>query len=399
MRTEQPADHEHERLLRERRAYQYTRALERGDWETVAAVLALAADDRLLDEMIAEINAVYAQEAEQAALTAPAACLNHHHSDLTAKGVNPMIAIATPRQPVTLRLPYTLLAVAAALTLFVGIFTALNRGGSAYLGPGGDNDQVGLLQPDATPDLREPNADRRCFISLEAATEIALATEAGGTPETRLALPAGFGFTRERAQVMLDGAVWSLVIVQAPGMQLYGWTDDPALVGDCVTPVAALLPTVPAPLMTATSVGMDGHAVPPTATSLPAPDSEVSAGETPAECIRTLPAGTVLEVFSEPGLTLSLPLTLMDTTPVLFGTTREGTAELTWVHTTVRTATTSATGWVNVDTLPITLEVADACETDVVLRQGSVDGASVLLVTLVEPTILPPITVTATPMP
>lgn len=55
----QTSQHEREKLL-----YRYTNALERGDFDTVAVVLAAAEYDAALERMILEINEVYQQECE-----------------------------------------------------------------------------------------------------------------------------------------------------------------------------------------------------------------------------------------------------------------------------------------------------------------------------------------------
>src|SRR5512138_1587242 len=56
--------------LREKLAFQYTTALENGDFEMLATVLQRATTDPELAEMLREIDAVYEQEAAQAMQTA-----------------------------------------------------------------------------------------------------------------------------------------------------------------------------------------------------------------------------------------------------------------------------------------------------------------------------------------
>ncbi len=52
-------------LAREKTVFQYNTALERGDFETVAALLAEAESDALLEQMILEVNEVLAEECVQ----------------------------------------------------------------------------------------------------------------------------------------------------------------------------------------------------------------------------------------------------------------------------------------------------------------------------------------------
>ncbi len=67
-------------LAREKQVFRYLSALERGDFETIAAILREAEYDPALEEMIAEVNVEAAQEAALSPVLHPAST-NHHRED------------------------------------------------------------------------------------------------------------------------------------------------------------------------------------------------------------------------------------------------------------------------------------------------------------------------------
>ena len=71
-----------QQLEREKAVFQYTTALERGDFERVSDVLQQAEEDVVLERMIMEVNEVYSCEFEAAASdTSASVCEEIEHQD------------------------------------------------------------------------------------------------------------------------------------------------------------------------------------------------------------------------------------------------------------------------------------------------------------------------------
>lgn len=125
-----------ERQMREKLLFRYSGALERGDFETLAAVLAEAERDPILEAMILEMNEVYGAE-----LPAP-----------RPKETLPMTTVMTfdRRRPPVLRYAMAL-AAAAALVLVVGLLALTGRDTRLAPQPGDDNGAALLQSSTATP--------------------------------------------------------------------------------------------------------------------------------------------------------------------------------------------------------------------------------------------------------
>lgn len=391
-------------LLREKQAFEYTQALARGDWETVGRVLQQAQSDPLLAGMLAEIDAVLETESE--ALAPPArlpAHLNGHlsltrrsevnaHSEV--KGQRPMTVMprANTRQPLTL--PYTLVAVAAAVTLLIGVLAlTLRGGGDPWLSPGGDNSsQPPAAVLPANPDAQTGDDPRgRCVIALTEDTVIPLATEPGGALETQLDLPANSILTGELRQVTVAGVPWILVMQETPVGSVMGWTPADAL-PECTEFSGEMQPTALPPLATATPINPDSR---PDASEIVIPVVPPTVDD-PVLCVQTLPAGTRFKLATGPGSGLTQTFTLAEEAPVEFSFDAADSADEDWRFISIRTRTVTARGWVSARTLPVDLSDADACE-DVSIPSYSVEGLPMPLITIV-PTVPPP-DITATPLP
>jgi hypothetical protein len=390
-------------LLREKQAFEYTLALARGDWETVGRVLQQAQTDPLLAGMLAEIDAVLETESE--ALAPPArhpAHLNGHlsltrHAEVNAhsdvKGQRPMTVMqrANTRQPLTL--PYTLVAVAAAVTLLIGVLALTLRGGNPWLSPGGDSSsQPPAAVLPANPDAQAGDDPRgRCVIALTEDSVIPLATEPGGTFETQLDLPANSILTGESRQVTVDGVPWILIMQETPVGSVMGWTPADAL-PECTAFSGVMQPTALPPLVTATPI--DPHNK-PDAAEIVIPEVPQTVAS-PAQCVQTLPAGTRFKLATGPGYGLTQTFTLAEDAPVEFSFDAGDSTDEDWRFVSIRTRTVTARGWVNAGTLPVDLSDADACE-DVSIPPYSIEGIPMPMMTIV-PTVPPPV-ITATPLP
>ncbi|MEP6988801.1 MAG: hypothetical protein ABI970_24580, partial [Chloroflexota bacterium] len=100
-------------LAREKSLFRYSGALERADFNIVAAVLEEAEHDPLLARMIAEVNTVYESE-----IFRPSPSLNHssnHQKEL----VMTTIALPNRQRPMQRWLPLTLAAACVSM-LFIG---------------------------------------------------------------------------------------------------------------------------------------------------------------------------------------------------------------------------------------------------------------------------------------
>ncbi|MCA0456625.1 MAG: tetratricopeptide repeat protein [Chloroflexi bacterium] len=104
-------------VAREKSAFRYSSALERGDFSTVEIILQEAERDTALAQMLAEINMVY--ESEMIRLSPPTTGLNHstnhHRKDLLMT----TITLPVPQRSVQRWLPFTL-AAACLSVLFIG---------------------------------------------------------------------------------------------------------------------------------------------------------------------------------------------------------------------------------------------------------------------------------------
>jgi hypothetical protein len=105
-------------LAREKLLFRYSNALERGDFDTVQAVLREAENDAVLERMILELNDAYRAEWS--------AHENHH----AAREERLNMINAIPTQAPARRVPWTLLAAAAlAIVIFGTALFAMNRRG------------------------------------------------------------------------------------------------------------------------------------------------------------------------------------------------------------------------------------------------------------------------------
>jgi hypothetical protein len=389
-------------LLREKQAFEYTQALARGDWETVGRVLQQAQADPLLAGMLAEIDAVL--EAESEALNPPArlsAHLNGHlsltrrsevNSHADVKGQRPMTVMQRVNTRQSLTLPYTLVAVAAAVTLLIGVLALTLRGGDQWLAPGGDSSsQPPAAVLPANPDAQAGDDPRgRCVIALTEDTVIPLATAPGGAFETQLDLPANSILTAGSRQVTVDGVPWILLTQETPVGSVMGWTPADALPA-CTEFSGVMQPTAVPPLATATPIDPDNK---PDASEIVIPEVPPSVAS-PAQCVQTLPAGTRFKLATGPGYGLTQTFTLAGEAPVEFSFDAGDSADADWRFVSIRTRTVTARGWVNARTLPVDLSDADACE-GVSIPPYSVEGIPTPLITIV-PTVPPPV-ITATPL-
>lgn len=117
-----------ERLMREKLLFRYSGALERGDFETIASVLAEAERDPVLEQMIVELNEAYGAD-----LPAP-----------RRKETLPMTTtVMTLERQRPLRFSVALVASAAALILVIGL---LAFGGDTRLSPPPQGNEAALLQ-------------------------------------------------------------------------------------------------------------------------------------------------------------------------------------------------------------------------------------------------------------
>jgi LysM repeat protein len=127
-----------ERLMREKLLFRYGGALERGDFETVASVLAEAEHDPILEQMILELN-----EAHGAELPAP-----------RPKEMLPMTTVMTLDRQRPLRFSVALVAAAAALILVVGLLSLNGSRGDRRLAPPpqeNGSDAAAVQSSSATP--------------------------------------------------------------------------------------------------------------------------------------------------------------------------------------------------------------------------------------------------------
>ncbi len=104
-------------ITREKNAFRYSSALERGDFSTVEIVLLEAEGDPLLAQMLAEINMVY--ENELIRLSPPHTGLNHSNNHHRKDLLMTTITLPTPQRSVQRWLPFTL-AAACLSVLFIG---------------------------------------------------------------------------------------------------------------------------------------------------------------------------------------------------------------------------------------------------------------------------------------
>lgn len=113
--------HNARQMAREKLLFRYSNALERGDFETVAAILREAEKDSWLSSMIAEMDAVYAQETHP--FHSPQTfSLNNHHED---RPMNTTYAVV--RRPATVHWPSVTLLAAIAATIIIGVLLVTLR--------------------------------------------------------------------------------------------------------------------------------------------------------------------------------------------------------------------------------------------------------------------------------
>jgi hypothetical protein len=404
MASNGPQDTNSRRLQREKLVFKYTQALERGDWETVGAVLRLAETDALLESMLTGVDTALDMESEPLArplpvrqTAPPANNLNHHYAPPErgsgAKGTRRMSVIQR-QQSNTLTIPYTLLVVAAAMTLIIGAVALMFRGGGdQWLSPGGENQPpAAVIGPD-DPEQTSDHQRGRCVIALTGDTRIGLATEPGGDLEVQLDLLANTVLTAESRLVTVDDTPWILILQEMPVSSIMGWTPADAL-PECTEFFGVMQPTAVPPVMTATPVNPDAKPD-PAAMSVPVVPESV---DDLTLCVRTLPAGTRIKLGTGPGFGLTQTFTLVEESPVEFSFDAGADADDDWRFISVRTRTISARGWLNASTLDVDFEDLDACETGVSIPSNSIEGLPIPLVTIV-PTVPAPPVVTATPSP
>lgn len=179
-------------LARERLLFRYSRALERGDFETVSAILADAEHDPALERLILDVNTVYADELQR---LAPGLSTNHRR---TRKASDTMSVTAYPkRRPsysVNRPVPFLTLA-AAALAIFI-IGSLLLAGGHAPQTGSSAVSPATISQRQASP-TPVPSA-------ILTATSPSLPISASALPATALIAP-----TVGAPQVLCSGVVQS----------------------------------------------------------------------------------------------------------------------------------------------------------------------------------------------
>lgn len=143
-------DHDFARLARERAAFHYTGALDRGDMATVATILRQAEDDPALAQIIAEINLVYSATDDAERLRLPGSQRPPDNGFLTS-ALERRRRTQTETQGFSAR-PAARLKVRIPLTLSVAVLMFVLLGGIALFGrsdlpqPGG----AAQLAPSAT---------------------------------------------------------------------------------------------------------------------------------------------------------------------------------------------------------------------------------------------------------
>lgn len=121
-------------LMREKRLFSYSTALERGDFATLAAILREAEYDPLLASMIAEINTVYEMELPRLTPT-----VNHSTNHYEEKPHMTASVIVSPRHPTSTDrswLPVTLVAAMLAVALIGTIMLSMRPGSSQNMQAG-----------------------------------------------------------------------------------------------------------------------------------------------------------------------------------------------------------------------------------------------------------------------
>ncbi|MBL8161054.1 MAG: hypothetical protein JNJ61_03655, partial [Anaerolineae bacterium] len=128
-------------LARERLLFRYSSALERGDFETISAILREAERDALLDRMIRELDEAYAAEQAAPVLTFSNNHVKPEDQHMTSAQITTITrqAASLRRPPITLHWPLLVASMAALL------LSAL------LLLPRPDGSIPALLQGDASP--------------------------------------------------------------------------------------------------------------------------------------------------------------------------------------------------------------------------------------------------------
>ncbi len=122
--------HNARQMTREKLLFRYSSALERGDFETVAAILHEAEKDGWLSSMIAEMDAIYAQEIHPVH-SMQTFSSNNHHEDYP---MNTTYAVGRRLPPTSQRqLSWTLVTTLVASILLSAILIFLRSGGSVYV--------------------------------------------------------------------------------------------------------------------------------------------------------------------------------------------------------------------------------------------------------------------------
>ncbi|MBL8154900.1 MAG: hypothetical protein JNM70_12015 [Anaerolineae bacterium] len=286
-------------LAREKQLFRYLSALDRGDFETIAAILRDAEHDAALEQMIAEVNLEAAREAVLSPVLHPAST-NHHREDkrMTA------LTIPYPRQPAAPARRWSiqlvaLVALAAALVAFVPLVAlrlgpAPSENPSALAQGGATSTPMPTLVPTPTPStaagtvLAQPGMPG-CTLLLQPSDVLTSEPfgEGQGIPLVNLVPPDGVMAVVVEMRSRGDSQTYAYrVNAQIGGLGFQGWISSPQAieVPGCVMTsqgeALMLSPLVPTMIPGEVIVGE-----PPTAGLPPAICQVVNGGAEPVQIV------------------------------------------------------------------------------------------------------------------